>query len=115
MWDFLQSVLKDVVTTQSVKIAFYAVVFATAILTIFLLAWGIPFSEILSADGSAASSSIRHLAAIAYLPFMILVWFILYLQIHSERNDQYSGTVTAHPGAEAGARMDWPARVSRMA
>jgi hypothetical protein len=23
--------------------------------------------------------------------------------------------VTAHPGAESGARMDWPARVSRMA
>jgi hypothetical protein len=91
MWDFFQSVLKDVVTTQSVKIAVYAIVIATAILTVFLLAWGVPFSEILRPDGSTASSGIRHLSAIAYLPFVILIWFILYLQIHSERDDLYSG------------------------
>jgi uncharacterized membrane protein len=91
MFPFFQDVLKDVVTTQSVKIAVYAIIIATVILVIFLLAWGVPLNQLWSADESATSSSIRRLSAIAYLPFVILIWFILYLQIHSERDDVYSG------------------------
>ena len=91
MWEFFQGLLKDIVSTQAIKIAIYALVITTACLAVFLLAWGYPLSQLTNPDSASASSGVRHLAAIVYLPVFVLVWFIFYLQIHSERDDLYSG------------------------
>jgi hypothetical protein len=89
--EFLLSLLRDIISIQAIKIAFLALVITTACLAVFLLAWGYPLSQLLNPDSASASSGVRHLAAIVYLPVFVLVWFIFYLQIHSERDDLYSG------------------------
>jgi hypothetical protein len=86
---FFLSLLKDIVSIQAIKIAAYAI--TTTCLAIFLLAWGYPLSQLTNPDSTSASSGVRHLAAIVYLPVFVLVWFIFYLQINSERDDMYSG------------------------
>jgi hypothetical protein len=97
MWEILKALFRDLVSTQSLRIAFYSLLLSCALIGIFLVIYGYSVPQIIHGveisqptPTAASASYIRHFAAIAFLPLFVLIWFVIYLQVNSERDDLYS-------------------------